>query len=172
MTTKDLDLGNNKKVAVNIYDDLTVTYVSRRKFEKGKPIMYDLHFSYKCEIRICSVPAHILSDIMSENGYKCSVGAFNKTNEDFSDFFKGAKVDLIGVPYVKGTKEFLNPFTLTYEKSDEAKNDGISLFIDKLTPTKENLEFDAEQNKDIRKGLSEERNAIRQATANYLASLL
>ena len=76
------------------------------------------------------------------------------------------------MPYVKGTTEFLNPFTLQYEKSDEAKNDGISLFIDKLTPTKENLEFDAEQHKDIKKGLSEERNAIRQATANYLASLL
>lgn len=162
---------NNKKVTINVYN-CVISYVSRRTFESGKAIFYDIHFNRKSELQFVSVPASLLSEIMSESGYKSSVRVFNRTNEDFNQFFSGAKVEIYGVPYVKEQTKFLNPFTGVYTESKPAKNDGISYHISKLEPTEDNLRYDKEQNEDIKQGLSKEREAIRQATANYLASLL
>ena len=170
-TEKEMKTSDNKKVVVNVYDNNVISYVTR-SHEDGKAIFYTLHFNRKSDREFIKIPAGLLSEIMSESGYKCSVRAFNTTNEDFNKFFSGANVKIIGVPFVKGTTKFLNPFNGNYSDGKPANNDGESLHIETFAPTKENLSFDAEQNEDIKQGLSKEREAIRQATANYLASLL
>lgn len=172
MENREIKDSNNKKVTINVYN-CVVSYVSRRALESGKAIFYDIHFTRKSELSFVSVPASLLSEIMSESGYNCSVRAFNRTNEDFSKFFSGAKIEIFGVPFVKEQTKFLNPFTGIYTESNKpAKEDGISLHISKLEPTEDNLNFDKEQSEDINNGMKIERDAIRQATANYLASLL
>ena len=170
-TEKEIKTSDNKKVVVNCYDNNVISYVTR-SHESGKAIFYTLHFNRKSDKEFIKIPAGLLSEIMSESGYKCSVRAFNTTNEDFNKFFSGANVKLVGVPFIKGATKFLNPFNGNYADGKPANNDGESLHIEVFTPTKENLSFDETQDNLISKGLEAERNAIRQATANYLASLL
>jgi len=170
-TEKEIKASDNKKVVLNLYDNNVISYVTR-SHEDGKAIFYTLHFSRKSDKEFIKIPASLLSEIMSESGYKCSVRAFNTTKEDFNKFFSGANVKIIGVPFIKGTTKFLNPFNGNYSDGKPANNDGESLHIESFVPTKTNLAFDENQDKLISKGLEAEREAIRQATANYLASLL
>ena len=135
-TEKEIKTSDNKKVVVNVYDNNVISYVTR-SHEDGKAIFYTLHFNRKSDKEYIKIPAGLLSEIMAESGYKCSVRAFNTTNEDFNKFFSGANIKIIGVPFVKGTTKFLNPFNGNYLDGKPANNDGESLHIEVFTPTKE-----------------------------------
>lgn len=170
METKEIKINEKEKVIVSTFEN-TISYVSKHKTEKS--LQYIISFNRKSDLKQnVFINAKSFADVLHESGVFVDLGVFNKTNESLAPYFSGAKCVILGVPYIKGQKQYFNPITNEVIESEPAKNDGISYFVDSIQFTKEQKDLFADLNNDIKQGIQKEREAIRQATANWLAQLL
>ena len=110
---------------------------------------------------------------LEESGKGWFINTLRKTHEDFFFFFYGCEIGFVGVPYAKGQKEFVHPITNEkFVNEKPAQNNGVSYYIERIKFTKESEADLMELRKELKQGIAKEKEAIRQATANWLQSLL